>query len=119
MHRFDRLNIRNMLVGGAAAAFLAVSGGAFAQGRLDAHAQFCDDFDHNVIMGGKIDEASKYLTDDFKEHNARLTADGLQDFIAKLKAMRAGAAASPPAQRASLRHPRGIVLCFRPAISWD
>jgi predicted SnoaL-like aldol condensation-catalyzing enzyme len=70
-------------------AFLGWSATAHAQEKLDKNAQFCEDFDQNVILGGKLDEASKYLTDDFKEHNARLTANGLAEFLEKMKAMRA------------------------------
>jgi predicted SnoaL-like aldol condensation-catalyzing enzyme len=62
---------------------------ARAQEKLDKNAQFCEDFDQNVIIMGKLDEASKYLTEDFKEHNQRLTANGLAEFLDKMKAMQA------------------------------
>ena len=91
-----RLTIRGLAVLSGAAALLLLSGQpARAQEKLDKTAQFCEDFDQNVIIGGKLDEASKYLTDDFIEHNARLTAHGLADFTAKLKGMRAGRAGGP------------------------
>jgi predicted SnoaL-like aldol condensation-catalyzing enzyme len=89
----------------AAAASLLYAGGAIAQEKLDAKAQICDDFDKTVIMGGKVDEAGKYLTDDFKEHNARLTADGLTDFVTKLKAMRTAMAARGGGQVFASRPP--------------
>ena len=63
--------------------------------KLSAKAQFCDDFDNNVIIAGKLDMASKYLTDDFKEHTVRLTANGLPEFLEKMKAMRPAMAARP------------------------
>jgi predicted SnoaL-like aldol condensation-catalyzing enzyme len=80
------------LVFSAGTMFMLSGPTARAQEHMDKNAQFCEDFDQNVIIGGKLDEASKYLTNDFKEHNLRLTADGLEAFTAKLKAMRANAA---------------------------
>jgi predicted SnoaL-like aldol condensation-catalyzing enzyme len=85
------MNIRGtLLCCSGAAAFLLLAGSAFAQ--MDANAKFCDEFDQTVIIGGKIDQASKYLTDDFKEHNARLTANGLAEFSEKMKGFRAAMA---------------------------
>ena len=75
----------------AALAFFA-TGNTPAQEKLDKNAQFCDDFDQTVIIGGKLDQASKYLNDDFIEHNVRLLASGLPDFLEKMKAMQAAAA---------------------------
>jgi predicted SnoaL-like aldol condensation-catalyzing enzyme len=75
------------------AAVLLVAPGAAAQEKLDKNAQFCEDFDQNVIIAGKLDEAPKYLTEDFVEHNVRLTANGLQEFVQKMTAMRAAQAA--------------------------
>ncbi len=80
------------LAGFAAVAALALPQPAHAQEKLDKNAQFCEDFDQNVIIAGKLDEASKYLTDDFKEHNVRLTANGLQEFVTKMQGLRAGRA---------------------------
>ena len=77
---------------GAVASLLLLTGGAFAQETLTGNAKFCDDFDQNVIVMGKLDEASKYLTEDFKEHNIRLDADGLGPFVEKMKEMRAAQA---------------------------
>ena len=85
--------VRLRMLGVAVCSSLAVAlwaAPAHAQEKLDKNAQFCEDFDQHVIIGGKLDEASKYLTDDFKEHNARLTANGLPEFLEKMKAMRAG-----------------------------
>jgi predicted SnoaL-like aldol condensation-catalyzing enzyme len=85
--------VRLRVLGAAVVSSLAIAGWtapAHAQEKLDKNAQFCEDFDQNVIIGGKLDEASKYLTEDFKEHNARLTANGLPEFLDKMKAMRAG-----------------------------
>lgn len=70
-------------------AAIGFSGTARAQEKLDKNAQFCEDFDQRVIIGGKLDEASKYLTDDFKEHNQRLTANGLAEFLEKMKGFQA------------------------------
>ena len=78
-----------LLVGAAA---LAGPATARAQEKLDKNAQFCEDFDQHVIIGGRLDEASKYLTEDFKEHNQRLTANGLAEFLEKMKAFQAGRA---------------------------
>ena len=75
------------------AAIVLVAPGAAAQEKLDKNAQFCEDFDQNVIIAGKLDEAPKYLTEDFVEHNVRLTANGLQEFVQKMTAMRAAQAA--------------------------
>jgi len=91
MHRFT---IRAAAVAGTMAAALFLStAGASAQEKLDKNAQFCEDFDQNVIIAGRLDEASKYLTDDFKEHNARLTANSLADFLDKMKGFQAARAA--------------------------
>jgi predicted SnoaL-like aldol condensation-catalyzing enzyme len=85
-----RLSIRGLaLVSGAAAVVLLSGPPVRAQEKLDKNAQFCEDFDQNVIIAGKLDEASKYLTDDFIEHNVRLTAHGLAEFTEKMKAFRA------------------------------
>jgi predicted SnoaL-like aldol condensation-catalyzing enzyme len=86
-----QMNFRGVCFAASAALVLMVSGGAVAQ-QLDPKAQFCDDFDQNVIFGGKIDEASKYLTDDFKEHNAGLLANSLAEFKEKFGAFRAAMA---------------------------
>jgi predicted SnoaL-like aldol condensation-catalyzing enzyme len=87
--------IRNAfrLIGLAAAALLLLTPGAYAQEQLDKNAQFCEDFDQNVIIMGKVDEASKYLTADFKEHNLRLTANSLAEFLEKMKGFQAARAA--------------------------
>jgi predicted SnoaL-like aldol condensation-catalyzing enzyme len=74
------------------AALIASPAAARAQEKLDKNAQFCEDFDQHVIIGGKLDEASRYLTEDFKEHNQRLTANGLAEFLEKMKAFQAGRA---------------------------
>jgi predicted SnoaL-like aldol condensation-catalyzing enzyme len=90
-------------------AFTLVSAGAvLAADTMDAKAKFCDDFDHEVIMGGQLDKASHYLTNDFQEHNRMLEASGLDDFLVKMKAMRerfanrpaggAAGGAAPPAR---------------------
>ena len=86
----SRPMLRGIVLASAAAALLFTGRPAMAQEKLDKNAQFCEDFDQNVILMGKVDEASKYLTDDFIEHNAGLTAHGLADFTEKLKTMRAG-----------------------------
>src|SRR3954465_12288889 len=75
------------------AAVFLMAPAAAAQEKLDKNAQFCEDFDQNVIIAGKLDEASKYLTDDFMEHNQRLMANGLTEFVQKMTAMRAAQAA--------------------------
>jgi predicted SnoaL-like aldol condensation-catalyzing enzyme len=80
------------LLVGSAAAFVLMAGSAVAQ-KLDANAQFCDDFDQTVIVQGKLDQASKYLTDDFVEHNVRMLASGLGPFVEKMKAFQAANAA--------------------------
>jgi predicted SnoaL-like aldol condensation-catalyzing enzyme len=88
-----RLSIRGLAMLSGAAAVLLLSGRpATAQEKLDKNAQFCEDFDQNVILGGKIEDASKYLTDDFIEHNVRLTSHGLTEFVEKLKGFRANQA---------------------------
>jgi len=74
------------------AVLIASPSTARAQEKLDKNAQFCEDFDQHVIIGGKLDEASKYLTDDFKEHNQRLTANSLAEFLEKMKGFQAGRA---------------------------
>ena len=82
------------LLSGSAAALLMLAAGALpGQEALTGNAKFCDDFDQVVIVQGKLDEASKFLTDDFKEHNVRMAADGLQAFIAKQQEMKAAQAA--------------------------
>jgi predicted SnoaL-like aldol condensation-catalyzing enzyme len=88
-----RLSTRTLALAAAAIAALLLPGQpATAQEKLDKNAQFCEDFDQNVILGGKLDEASKYLTNDFVEHNVRLTSHGLAEFTEKLKGFRAGRA---------------------------
>jgi predicted SnoaL-like aldol condensation-catalyzing enzyme len=82
-----------ILLGAFGAALCLAPGSVAAQEKLDKNAQFCEDFDQNVIIMGKLDEASKYLTDDFKEHNARLTANGLPEFLDKMKGFQAARAA--------------------------
>jgi len=74
------------------AVLMGWSGTAQAQEKLDKNAQFCEDFDQNVIIMGKLDEASKYLNDDLKEHNQRLTANSLAEFLDKMKGFQAGRA---------------------------
>jgi predicted SnoaL-like aldol condensation-catalyzing enzyme len=101
-------------------ALFLLAGGASAQEKLDAHAQLCEDFDQNVIIGGKIADASKYLTSDFIEHNTRLMAKGLDDFTEKLKAFRANMAGrggrggrqggGAPPQRTVLSHDDVVVF---------
>jgi predicted SnoaL-like aldol condensation-catalyzing enzyme len=98
---------------------------ARAQEKLDKNAQFCEDFDQDVIIAGKLEMASKYLTSDFKEHNVRLTANGLTDFVAKMTAMRAAQAAragrqgggrqggAPQAARTVISHD-DVVIFMRP-----
>lgn len=75
---------------GAAALLVAGAVSVSAQEKLDKNAQFCEDFDQNVIIMGKLDEAPKYLAADFKEHNVRLTANSLAEFTQKMGAFRAG-----------------------------
>jgi predicted SnoaL-like aldol condensation-catalyzing enzyme len=89
----QRLTFRVLTVLGLFAAALSLAAPARAQEKLDKNAQFCEDFDQDVIIAGKLDMASKYLNDDFKEHNVRLTANGLKEFVAKMTAMRAAQAA--------------------------
>ena len=90
----QRFTIRALAITGCAVITLLLSPPvARAQEKLDKNAQFCEDFDQEVIIGGKLDLAPKYLTADFKEHNVRLTASGLNDFVAKMTAMRAAQAA--------------------------
>ena len=114
---------------GCAVVSLAWVAPAAAQEKLDKNAQFCEDFDQEVIIGGKLDLASKYLTNDFKEHNVRLTANGLNDFVAKMTALRAGRAGgagggnrqgggrqgggAPPAARTIFSHD-DVVIFMRP-----
>jgi predicted SnoaL-like aldol condensation-catalyzing enzyme len=86
-----RSSQRFLLLSSAVA--LLLTGTAFAQEKLEGKAKFCDDFDQDVIIAGKLDLAPKYLTEDFKEHNLRLAANGLADFTEKMKAIRAAAAA--------------------------
>ena len=103
---------RNKILGGllSTVATLMVVGSALADPGLDAKDQWCDDFFHNVILGAKIDQASKYLTADFKEHNLRLAAEGLPEFIAKFKAMRANSAVRPVGAGSSGTAPPRTVL---------
>jgi predicted SnoaL-like aldol condensation-catalyzing enzyme len=90
----NRSTLRGLtLLSGAAASLLLFAGSAFGQETLTGNAKFCDDFDQVVIVQGKLDEASKYLTDDFKEHNVRMAADGLAAFVAKQQEMKAAQAA--------------------------
>jgi len=91
----SRSTIRNRVLGVCAAVCIAVSAAAIAQEHMNANERLCNTFRQDVIMGGKIDEAAKYATSDFKEHNLRLQADGLQAFIAKYRQMRAGSARRP------------------------
>ena len=118
--------MRNYRQGAAAllfslAAVILVAPGAAAQEKLDKNAQFCEDFDQNVIIAGKLDEASKYLTDDFIEHNQGLTANGLTEFVQKMTAMRAaqaaraggagrGGRANAPRQRTVFSHDDVVVF---------
>jgi predicted SnoaL-like aldol condensation-catalyzing enzyme len=112
-----RFSIRGTLLCCTGAAALLLAGSAFAQ--MDANAKFCDDFDKNVIMGGKLDEAPMYLTEDFKEHNLRLTANGLAEFTEKMKGFRAGRGAGrgrgrgpagPPPERTVLSQGDTVVF---------
>jgi predicted SnoaL-like aldol condensation-catalyzing enzyme len=100
-----------------AAAFMLSAGAAIAQQALDANAKFCDDFLTTVIRGGKIDEASKYLADDFIEHNVNLTANSRAEFLPKLKAFqdrggfaRAGAAGAAQPQRTVVSHDDVVIF---------
>ncbi len=127
--------VRLRTIGMALCSTVAVIGWsatAHAQEKLDKNAQFCEDFDQHVIIGGKLDEASTYLTDDFKEHNARLTANGLPEFLEKMKAFRAGRGAgggnrgqgggagrgAPAAQRTIFSHD-DVVVFLRPTPERD
>ncbi len=101
------------------AAMMCVSGTARAQERLDKNAQFCEDFDQNVIIGGKLDEASKYLTDDFKEHNQRLTANGLAEFLEKMKGFQAGRAGGNRGQGGGRGRGQGAANANRTVFSHD
>jgi len=125
-----RVSIRGLaILSGVAAVLLFPGRPVAAQEKLDKNAQFCEDFDQNVILGGKIEEASKYLTDDFIEHNVRLTSHGLAEFTEKLKgfranlagrrggggggAGRAGGQAAAPAPRTIFSHD-DVVVFMRP-----
>ena len=111
------------------AVLMGWQGTARAQEKLDKNAQFCEDFDQNVILGGKLDEASKYLNEDFKEHNQRLTANSLAEFVEKMKGFQAaraggagnrgqgggggrqgGAARGPAANRTVFSHDEVVVF---------
>lgn len=99
-----------LVVSSVAALFLLAAGVAVARQGVNANARFCQNFDRTVIMGGRVDEASKYLTADFKEHNVRLKADSRAAFVRKLKTMRAFFArrprrAAPAGGRAALPMP--------------
>jgi predicted SnoaL-like aldol condensation-catalyzing enzyme len=101
----------------AALALLLIAGSALAQQSLDANAKVCDDFLSVVIRGGKLDQASKYLADDFIEHNVNLTANSLAEFLPKLKAFedrggfgRAGAAGAAPQQRTVFSHDDVVIF---------
>jgi predicted SnoaL-like aldol condensation-catalyzing enzyme len=81
------------LISGSTAALVLLAGGALlGQETLTGNAKFCDDFDQNVIIMGKLDEAPKYVTEDFKEHNLGLQADGMKAFVDKMKERAAGRA---------------------------
>jgi predicted SnoaL-like aldol condensation-catalyzing enzyme len=107
---------RLTLACGLAAALLVSAGPAMAQQALDANAKLCDDFLTTVIRGGKVDEASKYLADDFIEHNVNLTANSRAEFLPKLKAFqdrggfaRAAAGAAQP-QRTVFSHDDVVIF---------
>jgi predicted SnoaL-like aldol condensation-catalyzing enzyme len=70
----------------AATIFMFFGAGLKAQDKLDARAQLCYDWERYVIFGGKADDAPKYVTNDFKEHNVNLASSGIQDYMATLKA---------------------------------
>jgi len=78
--------MRLVICGGIAATVLAVSG-VVAQESLSSDARVCDDFTREVIRGGHIDQAAKYLTADFKDHNVRLMVNSRDEFITKLRAL--------------------------------
>jgi len=99
------------------AALLLSAGAAVAQQALDANAKFCDDFLATVIRGGKIDQASKYLADDFIEHNVNLTATSRAEFLPKLKALqdrggfaRLAAAGAAQPQRTVFSHDDVVIF---------
>jgi predicted SnoaL-like aldol condensation-catalyzing enzyme len=124
-----RFTLRGLAMLSGAAAMLLLSGGpASAQEKLDKNAQFCEDFDQNVIIMGKLDEAPKYLNADFIEHNVRLTANGLAEFTEKMKGLaaaraargggaggggRQGGAAAAPVHRTIFSHD-DVVVFIRP-----
>jgi predicted SnoaL-like aldol condensation-catalyzing enzyme len=108
---------RLTLACGLAAALLLSAGSAMAQQALDANAKLCDDFLTTVIRGGKVDEASKYLADDFIEHNVNLTANSRAEFLPKLKAFqdrggfaRAAAAGAAQPQRTVFSHDDVVIF---------
>jgi predicted SnoaL-like aldol condensation-catalyzing enzyme len=113
--------MKRVAIFGAALLCTMVGWGASAraQEKLDKNAQFCEDFDQNVIIGGKLDEASKYLTDDFKEHNQRLAADGLQNFVKKMMEFRANQAARGGGRGAGGRGRGGQTPAMRTVFSHD
>jgi predicted SnoaL-like aldol condensation-catalyzing enzyme len=78
----------------AATAFICT--GALAEEPAGAKAKFCTEFMDNVIRGGKIDEAGKYLTPDFKDHNARVTSESRDEFVQKFKALLASTPGGRP-----------------------
>jgi predicted SnoaL-like aldol condensation-catalyzing enzyme len=90
------------MLGMCVAVCVAVSAAAIAEEHMNANERLCNTFRQDVIMGGQIDAAPMYAASDFKEHNLRLQADGLQAFMTKYKQMRSGSA--PPA-RASAAPP--------------
>jgi len=73
----------------ATAATAIVCTGALAEEPAGAKAKICNGFMDNVIRGGKIDEAAKYLAPNFKDHNARVTSESRDEFIQKFKALQA------------------------------
>ena len=74
------------LICSACAVLLLFAGAAFARKSQGASPQVCDDFFDNVIRDGKFDDSSKYLTDDFIEHNVNLTANSRVEFVTRLRA---------------------------------
>jgi predicted SnoaL-like aldol condensation-catalyzing enzyme len=89
-----RLTLSGLALAASAAAILFFSAGTTkAQEKMAKEAQFCDDFDQTVIIGGKLDQASKFLNDDFIEHNVGMLAEGLPAFIDKMKARQEAMAA--------------------------
>src|SRR5262245_42420073 len=84
-----QMNFRLVCFIAFTALLLVIAGGAVAQQQVDAKAQLCLDFGQNIVFGDKLDEASKYVTDDYKEHHAGLNSNSLAEYQAKVRAQRA------------------------------